>query len=318
MNMVDILLAGIILLSAFSGFQQGFIKSFSRLMVWLGSLLLGLLFFDVAVGLVGKWFPNLGQWTALVALLVPILLFQVLLSIGANAFVQQFHPDTHRSLPNKMAGILPGLANGWITAIIVTAVLFTLPSIGTLSDSAQKSSLAQMLDRQAEWIGNKLPQNISSLLDKTAVEMPTGKKVHAPVSLPFTVKESEPRPELEAAMLELVNKERQKEGLQPLEWDAELVPVARAHSRDMFLQGYFAHENKEGLTPAQRIKKAGIRFRTAGENLALGPTIKRCHTGLMNSPGHRANILNPAYGRIGIGVLDGGIHGLMITQNFRN
>jgi uncharacterized protein YkwD len=56
----------------------------------------------------------------------------------------------------------------------------------------------------------------------------------------------------------------------------------------------------------------------AGENLALAPTLTIAHEGLMNSPGHRANILQKKFGRVGIGVMEGGFHRLMITQNFRN
>jgi uncharacterized protein YkwD len=119
-------------------------------------------------------------------------------------------------------------------------------------------------------------------------------------------------------MLELINEERRKEGLNELEWDPEILRVARAHSADMFARGYFSHVSPEGKTPSDRIRAGKVRFLTAGENLALGPTLSICHTGLMNSPGHRANILHRAYGRVGIGILDGGRHGLMITQNFRN
>jgi uncharacterized protein YkwD len=68
------------------------------------------------------------------------------------------------------------------------------------------------------------------------------------------------------------------------------------------------------------VSKSGkrVRFLAAGENLAYAHTLQIAHTGLMNSPGHRANILRKQFGRLGIGILDGGIHGLMITQNFRN
>jgi uncharacterized protein YkwD len=86
----------------------------------------------------------------------------------------------------------------------------------------------------------------------------------------------------------------------------------------MFARGYFAHISPEGTTPADRVKAANIRFLITGENLALGPTLKICHTGLMNSPGHRANILHKSYGRVGIGIMDGGLRGLMITQEFKN
>ena len=119
-------------------------------------------------------------------------------------------------------------------------------------------------------------------------------------------------------MLGLVNMERRKRGLKPLVADPELVPVARAHSQDMFARGYFSHYTPEGKDPFDRMKAAKIRYQAAGENLALGQTLKICHDGLMNSPGHRANILNPAYGRLGVGILDGGTYGLMISQEFRN
>jgi uncharacterized protein YkwD len=66
------------------------------------------------------------------------------------------------------------------------------------------------------------------------------------------------------------------------------------------------------------MREANVRFRIAGENLALAQTLQMAHTGLMNSPGHRANILRPQFGRVGIGIMDGGKRGLMVSQEFRN
>ena len=86
----------------------------------------------------------------------------------------------------------------------------------------------------------------------------------------------------------------------------------------MFARGYFAHDTPEGRSPFDRMREANVRFTTAGENLALAPTIPVAHTGLMNSPGHRANILRREFGRVGIGVMDGGMRGLMVSQEFRN
>nr|WP_317169283.1 CAP domain-containing protein [Mucilaginibacter humi] len=79
-----------------------------------------------------------------------------------------------------------------------------------------------------------------------------------------------------------------------------------------------SHTTPEGLDPFDRMRNDGVRFLTAGENIAITQTLPMAHTGLMNSPGHRANILNPAFGRLGIGILDAGWYGLMITQAFRN
>ena len=119
-------------------------------------------------------------------------------------------------------------------------------------------------------------------------------------------------------MLELVNQERGKQGLPPLRADPELAAVARAHSRDMLARGYFAHVSPDGKDAFARMRDARATYRTAGENLAHAPTLPMAHQGLMNSPGHRANILRPAFGRVGIGIVDGGRRGLMVTQLFRN
>ena len=78
------------------------------------------------------------------------------------------------------------------------------------------------------------------------------------------------------------------------------------------------HITPEGKAPSDRIRAAKVPFITAGENLALAQTLGIAHNGLMNSPGHRANILHPAFRRVGIGILDGGPYGIMVTQNFRN
>jgi uncharacterized protein YkwD len=86
----------------------------------------------------------------------------------------------------------------------------------------------------------------------------------------------------------------------------------------MFARGYFAHDSLDGRTPFDRMRDANVRFLVAGENLALAPTLSLAHTGLMNSPGHRANILRPQFGRVGIGIMDGGMRGLMVSQEFRN
>ncbi len=115
-----------------------------------------------------------------------------------------------------------------------------------------------------------------------------------------------------------VNRERAAAGLPALAPDPEMTAVARKHSADMFARGYFAHVSPDGQDPFDRMRRAGVVFRTAGENLALAPTLAIAHSGLMNSPGHRANILRPEFGRLGIGIMDGGMRGLMVTQNFRD
>lgn len=119
-------------------------------------------------------------------------------------------------------------------------------------------------------------------------------------------------------MLDLLNAERRAAGLAPLQPDPEATLLSRAHSQDMLSRRYFSHVTPQGRDPFERMQDAGLRFRAAGENLALAPSVERAHQGLMQSPGHRANILRPSFGRVGIGILDAGPNGLMVTQTFRN
>lgn len=120
----------------------------------------------------------------------------------------------------------------------------------------------------------------------------------------------------EQQMLELVNRERAALGLRPLQADSELTRLARMKSQDMINLNYFAHQSPTYGSPFEMMRAAGVTFRLAGENLAGSSTVSRAHTALMNSPGHRANILNSGYTHIGIGAISGGRHGLMITQLF--
>src|SRR5690606_23930162 len=105
-------------------------------------------------------------------------------------------------------------------------------------------------------------------------------------------------------------------GLGSLTLDQSLVDVARDHSSDMWARGFFSHVNPDGLDPFDRMKAAGIKFGWAGENLAIAPTTAVAHQNLMDSPGHRENLLSPNFRRIGIGVAHHSEMGLIFTQVF--
>jgi uncharacterized protein YkwD len=137
------------------------------------------------------------------------------------------------------------------------------------------------------------------------------------VSLGFTDTNATVCEEDEVKMLDLLNRERTDRGLSALMLDTQLREVGRAHSADMLARGYFAHVNPDGLDPFDRMDRAGVSYTYAGENLAFAPTVEIAHTGLMNSPGHKANILKPEYTKVGIGCMDAGYRGQMFSQEFK-
>lgn len=111
----------------------------------------------------------------------------------------------------------------------------------------------------------------------------------------------------EKEVVRLVNVEREKAGLKPLTYDWELSRVARIKSQDMKDNKYFSHTSPTYGSPFQMMKSFGIKYRSAGENIARGQaTPQAVVNAWMNSSGHRANILNPSFTHIGVGyVADG-------------
>ena len=111
----------------------------------------------------------------------------------------------------------------------------------------------------------------------------------------------------EAEVVRLVNEERSKRGLAPLTADWQLSRVARYKSEDMQRNNYFSHTSPVYGSPFQMIKSFGISYRTAGENIAKGyRTPEAVVAGWMNSQGHRANILNASFTKIGVGYVANG------------
>lgn len=123
--------------------------------------------------------------------------------------------------------------------------------------------------------------------------------------------------QIENEVVRLTNQQRAKYGLPPLQIDWQLARVARYKSVDMRDKNYFSHQSPTYGSPFTMIKNFGISYRTAAENIAAGQqTPQEVVNAWMNSPGHRANILNKDFTHIGVGYAKGGSYGHYWTQMF--
>lgn len=318
MNGVDALLAVLVAVGALSGLRRGFAHAGADLLVLLGSLLAALAGYRALAGLLGRLAPALGVWADPLAFVGAWVLARLLLGALATRALARVPEAAHVHRANRLAGLLPGAASGLLNATLATLVLLSAPLADGLSRATRDSVIAERLASPAEWLEARLTPIFDPAAQDTLARLTVRPGTDELLELPFRTAAARPRPDLEARMLEMVNEERQRHGLRPLRADPALVPVARSHSQDMLARGYFSHHSPEGRTPFDRMRAADVRFLTAGENLAMARTLPMAHQGLMNSPGHRANILRPSFGRLGIGVMDAGRHGLMVTQAFRN
>jgi uncharacterized protein YkwD len=120
------------------------------------------------------------------------------------------------------------------------------------------------------------------------------------------------------ALLGLMNEARVREGLAPLARDSSLDAVALARAEDLVAQGYFDHYSPQGASAFSELAERGIAYRLAGENLARNnypeaTTVAVAFDGLMASPGHRANILEPVYESAGVAAVRRGAFWLYVT-----
>lgn len=310
---VDALITIIILLYIYSGYRQGFLRMFVDIVGIVISFLIALKFYSI----VGEIFVSWGLNPNLAKPIGFFVLWTVIQMIfwGLTVLIFHYIPTLfHENKNNKTLGTIPGALKGLLIVAIFLIILMILPFSQSLKDTLSKSVFANALIKSTAKIENQMETVFGQL--NTLTFIGTVSETDGTNELNFSTNNFQNDEEAEEEMLDLVNKERTKNGLLPLIADPLIRNVARAHSMDMLQQGYFAHEDLMGLTPADRLALSHVTFRVAGENLALAPSIDLAHIGLMNSPKHRENILDPEFGRVGIGVMDAGPYGLMITQNF--
>jgi uncharacterized protein YkwD len=317
-NLIDFLILVVVILNVLNGYGRGFILGVRDLSAWILSLVAALRFYQPLARWLSTSLNVASGWSRPIAFLVIALAATVVVHLLARVILKRLPKDVHERPANQFLGIIPGLGNGLIVGIIISALLLTIPLGERVQERARESFSVNRLAGYAERLESVLHPVFGEAISQTLNLLTIKPESNESVSLPFRVSSPQPRPDLEARMLVLVNNERTRAGLNSLTADPELTEVARHHSIDMFARGYFAHLTPEGRSPFERMREANVSYLTAGENLALAPTLQIAHNGLMNSPGHRANILHRNFGRVGIGIMDGGVHGLMITQDFRN
>ncbi len=321
LNWVDWVVLAVIGAAVLSGLARGFIAGVLDIFGVLVSFGAAIAGYRWAAQLILRSVPEIPQPLAFVGGFLGLVvaglllygLFVQLLFLAAGPLRPVFKP---LSPINTLLGAVPGLIKGLFYATLLVLPFATLPLIPSLSADIERSEIARRLVAAAvnaaptveRLLGRELNEGLSFLAPPQTRE---GMRLNFTALGRLTVD-----PGAEAEMLNLINQERARAGLVPLVMDETMREVARQHSREMFELGYFGHESPVTGSPADRLLRAGVRFGVAGENLAYAPNVRLAHEGLMASPGHRANILNPQFRRVGIGAVRSELRGIMFTQEF--
>jgi uncharacterized protein YkwD/uncharacterized membrane protein required for colicin V production len=324
-NVLDIIIFAIIVFYAFEGYSLGFTYAFLDLLSFVLSFILALKCYNLVANVLVTYFSMpIGIGNA-VGFFFLALLCEVLMSLAFRKILTRLPGlpkdnaiKTFFDKTNHWLGILPGTVSALIVLSFLLSVIVSLPSSPLIKGLVTNSQIGSLLIANTSLFEKQLNVIFGGALNETLNFMTVKPEGRELVNLKFSVNDGDVDAQAEQEMFRLVNTERAKAGLQFLEFDDSLRDVARAHSDDMFKRGYFSHYTPDGLSPFDRMNNAHIVYTYAGENLALAPSTQLAMQGLMNSPGHRANILNPSFHKIGVGVIDGGIYGKMYSQEFTN
>jgi uncharacterized protein YkwD/uncharacterized membrane protein required for colicin V production len=315
-TLVDAVVVVVIGLYVLEDMRNGMLWGLVQLLGLLLALFTGLLLY-----------PSVSDWLVgtaglAYALAKPIgfagiwLVTDLIYSVTVRRLTDLSSREVAKTRSGQVLGAVTGLARGLLVATLGLAVVVALPLPDPITSAIHDSHVAEPLAARGENVQRALGGVFGDAVQESIGLLTVHPESSERVDLPFKVPSPTIDPTAEGRLFDLVNQARADNGVQPLVLDESIRQVARANSVAMFQQGYFAHIDPNGVSPFDRMRNGDISFRAAGENLALAPTVDVAHDGLMNSPGHRANILNPAFHRIGIGVADGGMHGKMFTQNF--
>ena len=318
MNWVDLVILAVILSFAVEGQRRGFFVQVFDIFGFAVSLLASLNFYPQSAQILIRFF-NLPKIAAnpVGFLLVWVVVETLFFSIFSQIFRKLIFKFA-RNPVNRSFGILPASANALLFLSFLLLFVVSLPIRPDIKKDVFDSKIGSVLVDKASSLEKPFNSIFGPIAKQSLTFLTVRPEEKGTIPLEFTQSQLTVDRISEQKMFDLVNQERIRVGVKPLAWNEEQAGVGRAHSKDMFERGYFSHYSPEGKDVGDRLEEADIAYTIAGENLALAPDVIRAHNGLMNSEGHRRNILDPAFRKLGIGAIDGGIYGKMFTQVFTN
>ncbi len=322
-NWIDIAILIILALYAFEGFSQGFLVAVTDFASFVVSFALGLAFYSKISAFLVNNFHVLHGFANAIGFFVAAVFFEVIFSLLIKSLILKTELFEKEGPKNKLLnklnnflGTIPGFLSGLLLTAFILSLIISLPFSVFLKNSVSNSKIGNVLVSNTQGFAKQWGDVFGGAVNDTLSFLTVEPKGNEKIDLQFSTTQVSVNYADEQKMFNMVNTERKNVGLSELTFSENLAKVGRAHCTDMFARGYFSHYTPEGLSPFDRMLQANITFNYAGENLALAPNTELAMRGLMQSPGHKANILSQNFNKVGIGVIDGGVYGEMFCQEF--
>lgn len=320
-NYIDLITVLYLLLSLMDGMRKRSWDLLLNLLSVLAALVLAFLTFRFTSQLLESSFQIANAYANVAGFFLNMALFRFLFTALFGTMLEKtgLNLDVESLFLRRLMGALFSLVYGICTVFVMFSIFTSLALPGIMAAQLEKSEVGNFIKSDPLKINNKFEEVFGGLFKTAAGDfgfMTTKTGSEEKVDLGFKTLDVTEDAAAEKEMLALVNKERTSRGLKSLVMDETARTAARNYGKYLFKNGIFSHTDLEGKGPADRLKNYDISFMAAGENLAYAPGLEEAHRGLMESKGHRENILHPFFGRVGIGVIDSGLHGKIFVQEF--
>ena len=317
-NWVDLVIVIVILFFVVEGLRSGFWTMLADFFAFLASLLLSLRFYAFASSFLRDNFDLGRSVSNALGFLLTAIILETLIGYLLAFFLTKLPEKLRGAKWNKVASVFPAIGEALVLIAFVLTLIMSFPVSPKVKKDVSDSKMGSYLVEKTSGVEAKLSEVFGGVIEDSLTYFTIQPGSTERVEIDVQEQELIVDEQAETQLFELVNKERKEMGLHELTWRPEIAPVAREHAKDMWEREYFGHVSPEGEDVGDRLEEAGVSYTFAGENLALAPTVITAHNGLMNSEGHRENILEEEFYRMGIGVIDNGVNGKMFVQVFTN
>lgn len=315
-NWVDLLIVIILIYFVAQALTHGFWVVFADFFAFLGALLIALLGYKYTAELLHTFLPISSPLSNALGFLLTAIVVEAVLGFVFGHLVKLFPSGVREKVSNRYLAIIPALGTGLVLVAFILLLATALPISPKVKVGISNSRLGSVILARTTNI-EKLTRNIfNGVVEDSLTHLIVRPGSKETVQLDIEKLTLSVDQESEIEMVRLLNRERDIRGLTSLTVSSEATEVARQYANNMWNKKYFGHISPEGLDVGDRLEAVDYEYEFAGENLALSPTVSIAHNGLMNSEGHRANILEEGFFNIGIGVVDNDVYGKIFVQVF--
>ena len=315
-NYIDLIILLILVYFASEAWRHGIWVILADFTSFLGALLVSLRAYKFTAEFLRSNSTLSHSISNALGFLITAIILEALLGFILAHLITKLPEKYWKNKWSKFLALIPALGEGIVLIAFILTLILGLPVRPVLKKDVTDSKIGSYMLMQTSGAEKFVNEIFGGVIEASLTYLTI--KPGSKESIPIAVERTELTVDFvsETEMFKFVNRERRDKGISELSWAPEIVPVSRAHAKDMWERKYFSHYSPEGYDVGDRLDKAGIEYRLAGENLAMAPTLATANTGFMNSEGHRANILEPKFKKVGIGVIDNGVYGKMFVQVF--